>query len=69
MEVAMYDADVITGEILLSLDDWLTPFLTVFGDKVYLQALIIFLLSLGTAKFLSFVFRKSLLIGDSIYNE
>lgn len=57
----MIDSDEITNELLLSIDDWLKPFLTLVSDNIYVQSLIILLVFLIIANLLSFIVSKVLL--------
>ena len=51
----------ITADLLLSLGNWLKPFLELIGENLYLQSLIILLLSLSVAKVISFIITKVIL--------
>jgi len=57
----MNDADEIISGLLLSLDNWLKPFLELTGYNVYLQTLFIFLFFLSAAILLSVITSKTLL--------
>jgi len=57
----MIDDAEVTNEFLISVDNWLSPFLGLVGDKMYLQALLILLIFIAVAKLAGLIITRVIL--------